>query len=525
MSNAATDDVRISLIIAAHNAAATLSATLWSVVAQSRQPYEVIVVDDGSTDDTVEVADAFADLLPIRVLSHTPNRGVGLTRRVGCEAAVGDALTFVDSDDLLLPDHLEQLSAIYTGPGCIAAGRIVHWVPGSDIEVMQPGFPARIPGPSDQRIGILRGAFIHCASLFSAVDYRAVDGFRDLRTSEDWDVWIQLIHAGARVVQAPLPTMLYRRQETSLTHANLAALAMCDREVLEFHLPRLRGRERRFGNKMLRRRRARALLIAGQQSAASGKKFKARRQWFHAALIDRDLRRPRPGYDSSVTAPALIRLLQPNRDAECIKAIKLDGINEGSAQTCRPSTTVVVHCGQTGGNDQDARLRTTLAGIAIQTVPPNEVIVVANVGSTSPQADLNKVINDFSRHFPLRLILCRNNCVGTGVAAATGQAIALASEGDFWLPEHLAALHEVWNERTIAVARCLRGNANRTELNPTDDRDKSIELSAVLRNPLMLSTESYRELHIDPTKVRGSATTSRATLVKHQCAQPMGRQS
>lgn len=92
---------RISVVIPAYNASAHVAATLRSVVAQSAPPAEIIVVDDGSTDDTAAIARAFG----VRVMSQG-NRGLSAARNAGTRAATGDYIAYLDADDLWTPDKL-----------------------------------------------------------------------------------------------------------------------------------------------------------------------------------------------------------------------------------------------------------------------------------------------------------------------------------------------------------------------------------------------------------------------------------
>ena len=99
--------MRISVIIPAYNAASTLAECLESVVRQSVRPFEVILVDDGSTDNTRRVAAKFEANLTLRIVSQA-NSGLGKARNAGMAAATGDAYAFLDEDDVWLPAKLEQ---------------------------------------------------------------------------------------------------------------------------------------------------------------------------------------------------------------------------------------------------------------------------------------------------------------------------------------------------------------------------------------------------------------------------------
>jgi glycosyltransferase involved in cell wall biosynthesis len=120
----------VTTIIPVFNRAAMLREAVASVLAQTYRPIEILIVDDGSTDDTPAVADALAAEHPeIRVI-HQDNRGVGLARETGRLAARGELIQHLDSDDILYPRKFElQVAALRAQPECgVAYGwtRAVH---------------------------------------------------------------------------------------------------------------------------------------------------------------------------------------------------------------------------------------------------------------------------------------------------------------------------------------------------------------------------------------------------------------
>ena len=99
----------VSVVIPCYNAADFLHETLQSVLAQSHVPVEVLVIDDGSTDDSAQIADSYGPL--VRVIGQE-NRGESVARNRGVAEAGGDWVAFVDADDVWEPDKLEaQLAA------------------------------------------------------------------------------------------------------------------------------------------------------------------------------------------------------------------------------------------------------------------------------------------------------------------------------------------------------------------------------------------------------------------------------
>lgn len=103
-----TEAPAVSVIIATYNRAHLLPRTLDSILAQSFKSFEVIVVDDGSTDETEEALAPYQDHIHY---FHQENRGPSAARNLGARCAKGRWLSFQDSDDLALPRHLEILYA------------------------------------------------------------------------------------------------------------------------------------------------------------------------------------------------------------------------------------------------------------------------------------------------------------------------------------------------------------------------------------------------------------------------------
>jgi glycosyltransferase involved in cell wall biosynthesis len=117
----------ISVVIPVYNGARYLVASIESALAQTVEPAEVIVVDDGSTDASSKIARAFGP--PVRVLTQ-PNLGPAAARNLGVEHAGGDLLAFLDADDLWMPDKLaRQQQALQADAVCEAVlGRAENFI-------------------------------------------------------------------------------------------------------------------------------------------------------------------------------------------------------------------------------------------------------------------------------------------------------------------------------------------------------------------------------------------------------------
>jgi glycosyltransferase involved in cell wall biosynthesis len=121
----------VSVVIPCYNGARFLRDTVGSVLAQTLPPLEVIVVDDGSTDDSAAVAESFGS--PVRVIRQ-PNRGESVARNRGIAEARGDWVAFLDADDLWLPEKLaEQAKLMAPGVGGICSGNLARYPDGREV--------------------------------------------------------------------------------------------------------------------------------------------------------------------------------------------------------------------------------------------------------------------------------------------------------------------------------------------------------------------------------------------------------
>lgn len=104
---------KVSIIIPVYNTAKYLPRCLDSVLTQTYQNLEVILVDDGSTDNSGQIADTYAKQDKRIKVIHQPNQGQSAARNVGLENATGKYISFVDSDDEIKPTFIEQLLSAY----------------------------------------------------------------------------------------------------------------------------------------------------------------------------------------------------------------------------------------------------------------------------------------------------------------------------------------------------------------------------------------------------------------------------
>ena len=206
--------MNVSVVMPAYNAARTIAAALESVLAQTHPNWEVIVVDDGSTDATGELARRFAARdARIKVVSQR-NGGESAARNTGVGLASYDWLHFLDADDWIAPTCLERLTAE------LAANPELDAVHCRGVRVAQDGtfFGENYVAPTGDLFPTLarRAAFpVHaCVVRKSLVE--AVGKFdTTLKTSPDWDLWQRIARGGARFGSVSEVLVYYRMTANS----------------------------------------------------------------------------------------------------------------------------------------------------------------------------------------------------------------------------------------------------------------------------------------------------------------------
>jgi glycosyltransferase involved in cell wall biosynthesis len=213
--------VSISVIIPAFNRAALLPQTLRSLLAQTVPAAEILVVDDGSTDGTAEVAEAFGP--PVRVIRQA-NAGPGAARNAGFLASTGKFIHFFDSDDLALPDkHEVQLAALEKSGADIAYG---PWIKGhiSDSSFVPENQVLQQHGlPDGDLIKALLSdwSIVPHACLFRRAIVEKSGGFPEaLWVGEDQLMFLRCLLAGAKVVHSPGTLELYRSNDAGKITSN-----------------------------------------------------------------------------------------------------------------------------------------------------------------------------------------------------------------------------------------------------------------------------------------------------------------
>lgn len=217
----------ISVIIPAFNAERTIGETVTSVLSQTFVDFEVLVINDGSTDHTLDILTQVQDDR-VRILTF-PNAGVAESRNRGIQAARGKFLAFLDSDDLWTPTKLaEQRSALEANPQAAVAYSWNDYINEHGKFFRHGSHPTYV---GDVYEALFQGSFIENGSNI-LVRQQAVDSIGNfdptLVPTEDWDFYLRLaekysfvcvpkVHVLYRMVPSSLSNRVLRMERSGLT--------------------------------------------------------------------------------------------------------------------------------------------------------------------------------------------------------------------------------------------------------------------------------------------------------------------
>lgn len=224
------NDPDVSFVVPARNAARTIEAAVSSALAQEGIAVEVIVVDDGSTDDTAAIAERMAASDErVRVLRRTTAGGPSAARNLAIDEARGRWIAVLDADDLVAPERSRHLVALAEKETCdMVADNLMHFLD-ENSAVKWPFLPL---GNQPRSFAVSLADYLHRNRLLRsrhnlgylqplfARSFLNNHGLRydeDLRIGEDFDFCLRALTCGARYVVTTAPFYLYRMRQDSLS--------------------------------------------------------------------------------------------------------------------------------------------------------------------------------------------------------------------------------------------------------------------------------------------------------------------
>jgi glycosyltransferase involved in cell wall biosynthesis len=204
----------LSVLMPAYNAADTIADALDSLLSQTVRPHEIIVSDDGSTDETASIVAGYgADVQMI----HDRNGGLAVARNRAARIATGTHVALLDADDVWLPERTATLSAAISHRPDLDIMTTDAYVVRGGVRDVDTYYGVRAFPAQDQVDAIMRSNFIFAAAIRRTA-FESVGGYDErLRCAEDWNLWIRMLLAGARAGLVDMPLYEYRRRPDSLT--------------------------------------------------------------------------------------------------------------------------------------------------------------------------------------------------------------------------------------------------------------------------------------------------------------------
>jgi glycosyltransferase involved in cell wall biosynthesis len=245
------------------NRAATIERAIRSIFAQTLVPEEIIVSDDASTDNTVEIAER----LGVTVVRNTVNQGSGPTRNAAIAAGTQPWIALLDSDDEWLPNHMQTVwastrswSFISASGASVRDGRVER-ILGSPTEGSM-----RLTSPVD--VLVPENPIVTSSVLIRRSVLDAAGRFRPLRRAQDLDLWIRILQDTEGVV-LPDVTVRYHRGDAQAIN-DIELMAQNRSEILSSYATASWNSKTLFTRTMAARRwdAMRAQLRAGNRSAA-----------------------------------------------------------------------------------------------------------------------------------------------------------------------------------------------------------------------------------------------------------------
>ena len=209
---------RISVLIPCFNHGAYIDEAVTSVLNQSYQDFEIVIVDDGSTDaGTREALDRLNR--PRTTVLTTANRGLPGARNFAARHAAGEFYCALDADDKLAPTWFEQAVRVLDQQPAVAF--VSHW-----LETFGDERWTWTPERCDLPALLARNA-VNGAALVRRQAFDAVGGYDEAMTEgcEDWDLWLRLVESGRQGTIIPEVLFFYRRRADSMSRRMLDAQA------------------------------------------------------------------------------------------------------------------------------------------------------------------------------------------------------------------------------------------------------------------------------------------------------------
>jgi glycosyltransferase involved in cell wall biosynthesis len=268
---------RVGVIIPVYNGALYIDKCIQSVLAQTFQDFEIVVVDDGSTDNTAQVVQAISDTRVEYV--YQANRGPSAARNTGIRCSRGDFIAFLDSDDLWLPSKLEKQLQCFNqaeGAGLVHCSVIIVDAAGNVVRCQEARSEGRILDDL-----LLENSIATSSTMVPRKVLEHVGLFPEgVSRGEDWALWMR-IAANYPVAAVQIPLVVY-----TLLPGGLAKNAIALRDDMLRSLAQAFDSFARHRAHLRRKATARVYFGAGAVLGTVGHQDEARKELLKSLRLD-----------------------------------------------------------------------------------------------------------------------------------------------------------------------------------------------------------------------------------------------
>ena len=237
---------RVSVALPVHNASATLAETLDSLVQQTLQDFEVVLLDDASSDDSVAIASRYQDRLQLRLLRAEQNLGISGARNRLLAEIDADYIAILDHDDLCHPERLQRQRDFLDSHADIdiVGSTVAYFSQRSDLPqglklLRHPAGDAAIK----TRL-LLNTAMVHPSAMARRSFFADCGGYQaEFSPAEDYALWCRAALLGKRFANLDEPLLYYRLHASQTSQVQGQRMLVKDIEIKRFYMRALLGGE------------------------------------------------------------------------------------------------------------------------------------------------------------------------------------------------------------------------------------------------------------------------------------------
>jgi glycosyltransferase involved in cell wall biosynthesis len=233
-----TNSVKVSVILTTYNSAAFVERAINSILTQTYPIYEIVVVDDASTDETISTVKKYLRGNSLKVIQSKHNMGPSFSRNKGLKYITGEFFAFMDSDDHWAPDRLAvMVQALNTSKSDVVyCNQEIVDNNGSKLGIQSDSYPMR-PTKNEKFMDFIfkRNVIGTSAVLARSSIAKKVLFDETLRSAEDYDFWIRYASTGSSFHYIEKPLVYYRVHEFNISKDRELALISTQKVLIKNH--------------------------------------------------------------------------------------------------------------------------------------------------------------------------------------------------------------------------------------------------------------------------------------------------